>query len=307
VQQRTEAGLPCDDEDDPDSLSAVDFLHAALELELPQSQWPVVVKLLHVPLRDPMQRVLEYKRQLRDSLAVLPLPHGAFAFPTWLIGLLCEIYAPQLERCIVSESQRYLVIKLGGDGTSGFKVNGAPSNIETINLHPLSITTNQCRSQGAMSLLGVAIAPEDPSALAALWHPIRDLFCGLPRVMWGGSEWRRLVLHTGVELLLSLNVGADGGCAMKLLGLSNALTRRDTNNPACCVLCDASYDEAVRLECGDARLTAVQMKRGAQAQADRAERAQLFNTSVRPCCLVRASAYFFYLIGFFPPRFRTLS
>lgn len=286
VQHRTSAGLPCDDDAaSDDSLSALDFLYAVLELELPQRQWPVAVKLLRVPLRESMQRVIECKRLLRDALAVLPLSHGAFAHPTWLIGLWAELCAPQLEQCRASDSQRYLVLKLGGDGSSGFKVNGAPSNIETLNFHPVSLTTGHCRARGAMSLLGAAIAPEQRSALEELWQPVCTELIALPRINWNNNEWRQLRLHSGHELLLSLHLGADGGCALKLLGLSSALTRRDRTNPACCILCDASYDDAVRVQVGTPRTTAVQIARGEAAQRAVNENsdvaAAFFNTTVR--------------------------
>jgi hypothetical protein len=272
----------------------VDYLFAMLALDVPQRQWQRARTLLRVPLAGSMRGVLRHHVALRDAIAVLPLPHGALLYPTWLLGLWAEMFAPQLEKCDGAGdaiADHVLVMKLGGDGTSGFKSHGAAVNIESLNAHPLSLTAGQSRAHGAAFTLGIALADEKREALSALWQPVVDALSSLEVRPWRDHEWRVLRLHTGKSLAVSLHIGGDGAFLSKLLGLASSLFRRESSNAAACLLCDASYDQCCQLVVGSPRTTASQVQRGNGAERQRAaastsaSRAEVlrssFNTKVR--------------------------
>lgn len=271
ISLREAAGLPCDDPNAV-SVNAVEFLHGMLYLRIPQREWSFVVRALKVPLDCSLREVRRHHVAIRDNLAVLPLTHGAYVYPTFLVGLYADVFAPQLAEAAVDDAmvgaQRFMELKLGGDGTFGCKAQGTSSSIESINFHPLSLTDQQARSVSALAPLGVILAPEHRDALRTLWTPIVDVFRALPAVEWRGTQWRLLHLHDGSTLALSTHIGGDGAFLCKLLGFSHSLFGRSPDNPAACILCDASYDKCVRLTTGTPRVTSTQAERGVRAEQE---------------------------------------
>jgi hypothetical protein len=268
---RSLAGLPCDAVSHR-KLTPVQFLFAVIELEIPERLWGMVVKLLDVQLDGSLRSVKQLRRHMHSLLPVLPLAHGAFTHTTWLLGLWSEMLKPQLDLCHVvaqdAPASRFLVLKLGGDGTSGYRSHGASTNVECVNAHPLSLLGRYVRCNGAAMLAGVALAPEERTALNELWQPLCEPLARLPRWKWAGAEWRVLPLHDGTSLLVCIHVAADGACIAKLSGLSSSVFDRDDDNPAACLLCDATRADCVALRTSAPRTTSGQCARGLNAQQE---------------------------------------
>lgn len=277
---RSLAGLPCESADAPQSVSMERFLYAMLQLDIPERQWHVVRDLLDVRIAGAIYGVKQLRRRVHALLPVVPLERGgAFTHTTWLLGLWAEVFKPQLDLCTVNApnapASRCLVVKLGGDGTSGFRSNGVSANIESVNMHPVSLLGPYARHDGAAMLAGVCLAPEERAALECLWPPVCAPLGGLSTWNWCDTQWRLLPLHDNTSLAIAVHVAGDGGLLPKIMGISSSVSSRDDDNPAACVLCDASRSECVELRTATLRSTDGQCARAEQAQQRLAEIALL--------------------------------